>query len=57
MKTKTVYIVHYTIHIFLMVFWLYVALDKLWDLPAFHHSLLRQPFPIGGLMHCIQHYR
>jgi len=28
-----------------MLFWLYVALDKLWDLPNFHRALLKQPFP------------
>lgn len=33
------------IRIFLMVFWLYVGLDKLWDLKAFHIALQRQPFP------------
>ncbi len=34
-----------TIRIFLMIFWLYVALDKLWSLQGFHLSLLKQPFP------------
>lgn len=28
-----------------MVFWLYVALDKLWEPNAFRAALLRQPFP------------
>lgn len=45
MKANTKHIAQYSIRIFLMVFWLYVALGKLWDLPAFHRSLLRQPFP------------
>ena len=45
MKTKLRHIAEYSIHIFLMVFWLYVALDKLWDLPNFHRALLRQPLP------------
>lgn len=33
------------LHIFWVVFWIYVAIDKLWDLKAFHRALLRQPFP------------
>lgn len=45
MKTRTRHIAQFGIRIFLMVFWLYVALDKLWDLPGFHRALLRQPFP------------
>lgn len=45
MKTKAVHIGKCSIRIFLMVFWLYAALDKLWELEAFHRSLLRQPFP------------
>ena len=28
-----------------LLFWMYVSLDKLWDLPSFHRALLRQPFP------------
>ncbi|MBL1408997.1 MauE/DoxX family redox-associated membrane protein [Sphingobacterium faecale] len=47
MKKKTTHITLYSVRIFLMVFWLYVALDKLWDLPQFHSALLRQPFPDG----------
>lgn len=45
MKTSIRHITEYSIRIFLMVFWLYVALDKLWDLPGFHRALLKQPFP------------
>ena len=45
MNTRIRYITSYSSHIFLMLFWLYVALDKLWDLPSFHRALLRQPFP------------
>ncbi|SFS39754.1 MauE/DoxX family redox-associated membrane protein [Sphingobacterium wenxiniae] len=45
MKTQLRHIAAYSIRIFLMVFWLYVALDKLWGLPTFHYALLRQPFP------------
>lgn len=45
MNTKTIHIAPYSIRIFLMVFWLYVALDKLWNLGGFHVALLRQPFP------------
>lgn len=45
MKINTKYIANYSIRIFLMVFWFYVALDKLWDLPGFHSALVRQPFP------------
>ncbi len=29
----------------LLALWIPVALDKLWDLPGFHRTLLRQPFP------------
>jgi hypothetical protein len=45
MKTRTRHIILYSLQIFLMIFWLYVALDKLWGLKAFHISLQRQPFP------------
>lgn len=45
MKNTTKHITLYGIRIFLMVFWLYVALDKLWNLSAFHSALIRQPFP------------
>lgn len=45
MKTRIRHITSHSLHIFLMVFWLYVALDKLWDIPGFHRALLRQPFP------------
>ncbi len=33
------------IRIFLMLFWLYVAIDKLWDRALFHQALVKQPFP------------
>lgn len=45
MKATILHITHHSIRIFLMLFWLYVAMDKIWDLPQFHHSLLQQPFP------------
>lgn len=45
MNKKLTHIAHYSLRIFLMVFWLYVAMDKLWDLPGFHRALLSQPFP------------
>ncbi|TJZ61979.1 hypothetical protein FAZ15_05560 [Sphingobacterium olei] len=45
MKTRKRHIIGYSLQIFLLIFWLYVALDKLWGLKAFHISLLRQPFP------------
>lgn len=45
MKTRARHTILYSLQIFLMIFWLYVALDKLWELKAFHVSLLRQPFP------------
>ncbi|MBD1433760.1 hypothetical protein H8B06_13050 [Sphingobacterium sp. DN00404] len=45
MKTRIRHITSHTLHIFLMLFWLYVAIDKLWDLPNFHRALLKQPFP------------
>lgn len=35
----------YSMQLFLMLFWLYVAIDKLWSLSEFHTALLRQPFP------------
>lgn len=35
----------FCLQLLLMVFWIYVALDKLWDLGNFHLSLQRQPFP------------
>lgn len=45
MKTKVSHITSSSIHIFMLLFWLYVAVDKMWQLPEFHLSLLRQPFP------------
>ncbi len=45
MNSTQRHIALYSIRIFLMVFWLYVALDKLWNLQGFHLSLLKQPFP------------
>ncbi|WP_144062626.1 hypothetical protein [Sphingobacterium paucimobilis] len=39
MKT-TNHITFYSIRIFLMVFWLYVAMDKLWDWPLLVNLLL-----------------
>lgn len=45
MKRKIEHTVSYLLRISLMTFWLYVALDKLWGLKAFHISLQRQPFP------------
>ncbi|MGO3194739.1 MAG: MauE/DoxX family redox-associated membrane protein [Sphingobacterium sp.] len=35
----------FCLQLLLMVFWIYVAVDKLWDLGDFHLSLQRQPFP------------
>ena len=29
----------------MIVFWLFVATDKLWNLETFHSALLKQPFP------------
>src|SRR5690606_5037583 len=45
MKTKALHIAPFSIQIFLMVFWLYVGVEKLWNLQGFHSALLRQPFP------------
>jgi len=45
MKATRKHIALQSIRIFLMIFWLYVALDKLWDLQAFHRALQKQPFP------------
>lgn len=45
MKTKFLHIAPYIIRLFLMVFWLYVGVEKLWNLQGFHAALLQQPFP------------
>lgn len=45
MNNKRIHIASYSLRILLLVFWLYVAMDKLWDLSAFHVALLRQPLP------------
>lgn len=43
MKRAGRHIALYGIRIFLMTFWLYVALDKLWQLSSFRISLQQQP--------------
>ncbi|WP_437920009.1 MauE/DoxX family redox-associated membrane protein [Sphingobacterium sp. LRF_L2] len=45
MKTGIRHIALYSIRIFLMVFWLYVAIDKLFALDSFKLVLLSQPLP------------
>ncbi|PRD57035.1 MauE/DoxX family redox-associated membrane protein [Sphingobacterium gobiense] len=45
MKTKALHIAPFCIQIFLLMFWLYVGVEKLWNLQGFHSALLRQPFP------------
>lgn len=45
MKKDVLHIAPYSIQLLLLVFWLYVALDKLSNLDGFHAALLRQPFP------------
>src|SRR5690606_20264799 len=45
MKHNARHITLYSIRTFLMAFWLYVALDKLWEPNGFRAALLRQPFP------------
>lgn len=45
MNARKTHIVTSSIRIFLMLFWLYVVIDKLWSLPAFHKAMERQPFP------------
>lgn len=45
MKKKIRHITSNSIHIFMIVFWLFVATDKLWNLETFHSALLKQPFP------------
>jgi len=45
MKTKALHIAPFCIQIFLLMFWLYVGVEKLWNLQSFHSALLRQPFP------------
>ncbi|WP_104382918.1 MauE/DoxX family redox-associated membrane protein [Sphingobacterium sp. HMA12] len=43
MNIKAKHIITQSIRIFLMVFWLYVSVDKLLELDAFHAALQRQP--------------
>lgn len=45
MNTRARNITQQSIRIFLMLFWLYVAVDKLLELDAFHSALQRQPLP------------
>lgn len=45
MNSKAKHIIRQSIRIFLMVFWIYVAVDKLLALDAFHSALQRQPLP------------
>lgn len=45
MKTKALHIAPFCIQILLLMFWLYVGVEKLWNLQGFHSALLRQPFP------------
>ena len=45
MYTRLISTALFCLQLFLLVFWIYVALDKLWDLENFHRSLKRQPFP------------
>ncbi|WP_286778359.1 MauE/DoxX family redox-associated membrane protein [Sphingobacterium thalpophilum] len=45
MKTRASHITATSIRAFMILFWAWVALDKLWDLPGFHQALIKQPFP------------
>lgn len=45
MNSRAKHITRQSIRIFLMVFWIYVATDKLLALDAFHSALQRQPLP------------
>ena len=45
MYTRIKSIALFCLQLFLMAFWIYVALDKLWTLQNFHRSLQNQPFP------------
>ncbi|MGJ1192807.1 MauE/DoxX family redox-associated membrane protein [Sphingobacterium siyangense] len=45
MKTRASHITATSIRVFMILFWAYVALDKLWDLPGFQQALKLQPFP------------
>ncbi|NQD72096.1 hypothetical protein HP439_15325 [Sphingobacterium shayense] len=45
MYTRIKSIALFCLQLFLMVFWIYVALDKLWTPQGFHRSLQTQPFP------------
>ncbi|HAU54327.1 MULTISPECIES: MauE/DoxX family redox-associated membrane protein [Sphingobacterium] len=45
MKTKVFHITSCSTDIFMLLFWLYAAVDTLLHLPEFHASLLDQPFP------------
>lgn len=45
MRNRLSNIVLTTLRLSSLLFWLYVSLDKLWDLSSFHSALRRQPFP------------
>lgn len=45
MRSRLSNIVLTTLRLSSLLFWLYVSLDKLWDLSSFHSALRRQPFP------------
>ncbi|MDR2275765.1 MAG: hypothetical protein LBF27_32960 [Sphingobacterium sp.] len=45
MKTTASHITIISIRAFMILFWVYVALDKLWNLDGFYAALVQQPFP------------
>ncbi|PUV22766.1 MauE/DoxX family redox-associated membrane protein [Sphingobacterium athyrii] len=45
MKTRALHITTTSIRVFMILFWAWVALDKLWDLQSFRMALTKQPFP------------
>ncbi|HAE68874.1 MULTISPECIES: MauE/DoxX family redox-associated membrane protein [Sphingobacterium] len=45
MKTRASHITATSIRVFMIIFWAWVALDKLWNLQGFHLALEQQPFP------------
>ena len=44
MKTRALHITTISIRVFMILFWAWVSLDKLWDLQSFRMALIKQPF-------------
>lgn len=45
MKTRALHIITTSVRVFMILFWAWVSLDKLWDLQSFRMALIKQPFP------------